>query len=122
MKRYSALIVIAMAFGICHRAQADDGRSRWWNILYPAHREQQCCPDDYCPKPPPPCPTKTCLGCDDYCRKPLPCVAPVRCFNCEDYCRKPYCIQFLPCYPSWYTCGPTCDGCSQKCRIPKKNQ
>src|SRR5271157_5175564 len=53
------------------------------------------CPDDYCAKPLPcTCPLKWC-GPDDYCAKPLPCVA--------------------PCYPSWYSCGP-----SQPCCGPNR--
>lgn len=95
---------VAIALGLCLTACG----------MEPCHSSggQGCCltcPDDYCRKPLPKCPSPVC-SCqpDDYCRKPLPkCPPPVCSCQPDDYCRKP--LPKCPdcCAPPWYVCGPT---------------
>jgi hypothetical protein len=92
----------------CHRSFAIWWQSLWQGVPFC----KQPCPDDYCPKQPPPVPpVPPCTGVDDYCAKPPPPVPPIPpCTGIDDYCPKPPPkVEPLCCYPPWYTCGVT--GC-----------
>lgn len=67
----------------------------------------QCCPDTYCPKPPPLIPAPPCCACPDcYLPKPLPVVpCPEPCCCPDTYCPKPWPPCPRACEP-WYRCGP----------------
>jgi hypothetical protein len=107
MRSMAVVVLLAVALALSGKAQDVQPGSRWWPWPWRnQHRLCPCCPNDYCFKKMPPCPTRVFSHApDDYCPKRLPCVKGVKCGGPDDYCHKPCPIFVLPCYPPWYTCG-----------------
>jgi hypothetical protein len=102
------LAVAALTFGLWGAARGTEPECRLWPWPWRTPTPPcPCCPNDYRPKPFPPCPPRVvCGGPNDYTPKPLPCVTPVKCFGKNDYCPKPARFYLPLCTPPWYTCGP----------------
>jgi hypothetical protein len=109
MRGYLVFLLLAPSLSLGDTAQSAEPACRCWPWTWSwksPHPQCPCCPNDYCPKKAPPCPSWVeSHAPDDYCPKTLPHVSGVKCLGEDEYCSKPCPICLPPCPPPWYTCG-----------------